>query len=50
MIKTEYAAAGFASEGEEIESVAVGVLAMGADEGWVFLVHFAEGFFRRIGV
>jgi hypothetical protein len=50
MLKTENSAAGFASEREEIELITVGKLAMGADEGWVFLVHFAEGFFRRIGV
>jgi hypothetical protein len=50
MLKTEYSAAGFASEREEIELIAIGKLAVGADEGWVFFVHFAEGFFRRIGV
>lgn len=40
VVEAEGVEAGFAAKGEEVELVAVGILAMGADEGWVFLVHF----------
>jgi len=49
MVETKGSTTGFAAEWEEIELVAVGVLAMGADEGGVFFVHFDEGVFGGIG-
>jgi hypothetical protein len=37
--------AGVAAEGEEIELVAIGELAVGADGFEVVIVHFCEGLF-----
>lgn len=45
MVKAVGAAAGFAAEGEEIEDVAVRVLAVGADSFEVF-VHCGVGLGR----
>jgi hypothetical protein len=45
VVETEGSATGFAAEGEEVELVAVSVLAVGAYEGWVFFVHGCEGGF-----
>ena len=42
MVQTVGPFAGFAAEGEEVELVAVGVLAVGAD-GFDFFVHGGEG-------
>ena len=42
--------AGVAAEGQEVELVAVGELAVGADRLEVVVVHFGEGLFGRRGV
>ena len=39
VIEAEGAIAGFAAEREEVELVAVGVLAVCAEEGCIFFVH-----------
>jgi len=44
VVEAEGAGAGVAAEGEEVELVAVGVLAVGADEGGVGGVHCRVGF------
>ena len=52
MVEAESSEAGFAAEGEEVKLVAVGVLAVGADEGWVGCVHCCVGVVRwgfRVG-
>ena len=48
MVETEGSAARFASERKEIELVAIGVLAMRADQCGVFFVHFVVRFFRGL--
>jgi hypothetical protein len=50
VVEAECSAAGFAAEGEEVQLVAVGVLAVGAYEGGVFfVVHCCEALFGQGG-
>ena len=50
VVEAEGVAAGVAAEGEEVELVAVGELAVNADGFEVVVVHFGEGLFGRSGV
>lgn len=50
VIKAEGATARFAAERKEVELVAVGVLAVGADERGVFFVHACEARFAFGGI
>jgi hypothetical protein len=47
VVKTKCPATGFATEWEEVELIAIRILAMRPDQGRVFLVHFDEARFLR---
>lgn len=50
VVEAEGAEARFAAEGEEVEDVAVGILAMRADEAGILFVHTGETLGWCIGV
>jgi hypothetical protein len=50
VVEAEGVVAGVAAEGEEVELVAIGELAVSANGFEVVVVHFGEGLFGRRGV